>query len=380
MTEEAVPGPKNFPRKATYSLHSLALLTVWIPPALQEDIYLGGLLQQTRVHNRAFLDGSLYSLSGMTVFDFQDQSWTNISTLGYSQSGWGVFGAAHFVASFGDEGILVFIGGDSPPVQSYSFGSSRRSMDEITIFDVYNHKWYHQLASGDVPAPRVRFCISGAQETKAGFYEIFVFAGTTGYEFGPSNVDFHQVYVLTLPAFRWIRAMNSLTASRTAHHCHGIGNRQMLSIGGYDPTSRGEYAIVDPWPYGLGIFDMTALQWTDKYDAAAIAYVQSDQVQTYYSKGSNYPSSWNDPLLEAIFTNSRNDSTTNRNASTTAPTTEAEINQAAQQNSAGLIAGGVLGGIFGLAVFFFVAWLCFKRRDKKKTAASSRGTEYRGAE
>lgn len=90
-------------------------------------------------------------------------------------------------------------------------------------------------------------------------------------------------------------------------------------------------------------------------------YVQSDQVKTYYSKGSEYLSSWNDPLLEAIFANSKN-------ASTTTPKTDAEINQPAHQISAGVIAGGVLGGIVGLVGILFAAWLCFKWRRKRKTA------------
>ena len=240
-------------------------------------------------------------------------------------------------------------------------GYSLRSMDEITGFDVYDQKWYHQTATGDVPASRVSFCISGAQETETGLYEIFVFGGTTGYDFGLSNVDSHQVYILTLPAFRWIRAANSSTASRAAQHCLAIGNRHMLSIGGYDPTVPNRSAVVDPWPYGLGIFDMTALQWADKYDAAAMPYVQSDQVKTYYSEGSKYPSSWNDPSLKAIFTNSTN-------TSATTPKIGAQTKHAAHQSSAKVIAGGVVGGIGGLTVLLVAAWLCFKRKYTRKTA------------
>jgi hypothetical protein len=170
---------------------------------------LGGIATFRTSPQMVFLDVSLLSLSGVTVFTFEDQSWTNISTSGYSQTGWGVHGSAHFVASFGEAGALIFIGGDAPPTQSYNLGYSPRSMDDITIFDIYNQKWYHQAATGDIPASRVRFRVSGAQETGTGLYEIFVFGGTTGYYFGPSKVDFHEVYILTFPAFRWIRASNS---------------------------------------------------------------------------------------------------------------------------------------------------------------------------
>lgn len=95
----------------------------------------------------------------------------------------------------------------------------------------------------------------------------------------PSNVEFHQIHILTFPAFWWIRARNSSTASRANSYCQVIGNRHMLSIGGCDPTAPNPTAVVDPGPYGPGIFDMTALQWTDRYDAAAMPCVQSDQVK-----------------------------------------------------------------------------------------------------
>lgn len=75
---------------------------------------LGGIATECTSPQFAFLDGSLLSLSGMAGFDFKDQSWTNISYSGYSQKGWGVYGAAHFVKSFGDDGVLVLFGGDAP--------------------------------------------------------------------------------------------------------------------------------------------------------------------------------------------------------------------------------------------------------------------------
>jgi hypothetical protein len=57
----------------------------------------------------------------------------------------------------------------------------------------------------------------------------------------------------------------------------------MLSVGGWDPTSPTEYATKDPWPYGLGIFDMTTLSWGSDYNANAAPYVRSDAVNRYYA-------------------------------------------------------------------------------------------------
>ncbi|MCJ1462072.1 hypothetical protein MMC07_000672 [Pseudocyphellaria aurata] len=306
---------------------------------------LGGIATRRTSPETKYLSRSLLSLAGMTRYTFADQNWSNISSSGYSPSTWGASGAAHFVPSFGQAGILVFLGGDAPTEQEYN-------------------------EYGDVPDRRMRFCVNGAQETESGFYEIFLFGGMTGPDFGPSNVDSHQVYILALPAFRWIRATNSSTVSRASQDCQVIGNRHLLSIGGYDPTASNESAIVDPWPYGLGLFDMTALEWTERYDAAAQPYVQSDQVKAFYHKNSKYPSSWSDTSLGAVFTSSSNASTTTSNSSTTTPKAGAQNTQVTRHHvSAAAIAGGVVGGIIGLLVVFAVAWLCFNRRQKQHPSA-----------
>jgi hypothetical protein len=43
----------------------------------------------------------------------------------------------------------------------------------------------------------------------------------------------------------------------------------MLSIGGWDPTLAAEFTPVDPWKYGIGIFDITLLRWQTYYNSLA---------------------------------------------------------------------------------------------------------------
>lgn len=57
----------------------------------------------------------------------------------------------------------------------------------------------------------------------------------------------------------------------------------MLSYGGWDPTGAASYSIQDPWPYGIGVFDMTALTWKSQFNPDAAAYVQSDLVKDFYA-------------------------------------------------------------------------------------------------
>jgi hypothetical protein len=55
-----------------------------------------------------------------------------------------------------------------------------------------------------------------------------------------------------------------------------VGKRQVLTIGG---TGGSE---ADPAPQGLLLFDMTALEWKDSYDANAAAYERNETVQKWY--------------------------------------------------------------------------------------------------
>lgn len=55
----------------------------------------------------------------------------------------------------------------------------------------------------------------------------------------------------------------------------------MLSIGGANPQ---ESNTVDPFDYGLGIFDMVDWKWKPRYDANAGKYESADTVKKFYQE------------------------------------------------------------------------------------------------
>jgi hypothetical protein len=57
----------------------------------------------------------------------------------------------------------------------------------------------------------------------------------------------------------------------------------MLVIGGTQPSNPLGIAAADPWPSGLGIFDMTTFAWSDRYNPSAAIYEQPDVVRDYYT-------------------------------------------------------------------------------------------------
>jgi len=113
-----------------------------------------------------------------------------------------------------------------------------------------------------------------------------MYAGYDG-TYGPTEVQFDQVWVLSLPAFRWFKANYTATNSRIGHTCHVVGNRQLLTIGGVDPTQSdlvGVWRGPDRLNQGLGIFDMSAMTWLHSYNASAAAYVRPDVVKAWYDQ------------------------------------------------------------------------------------------------
>ena len=99
------------------------------------------------------------------------------------------------------------------------------------------------------------------------------------------DTGYLDVFVLSMPAFRWFKT-NAPTESRRANHfCQIIGQNQMLVMGGRDPSSAGSFwpNDADPWTRGLNIFDMTGLKWTNAYNASAKKYEQPAIVKKYYT-------------------------------------------------------------------------------------------------
>lgn len=115
-----------------------------------------------------------------------------------------------------------------------------------------------------------------------------------GSHLGSDALPYDEIYILTLPAFQWIKVSYPPGKPRHGHTCETVGNKQMLIIGGVDtlqdtatedaPTlDLVTFATPDPFAQGLAIFDMTSLSWRSSYSSGPSAYEQSDPVKNYYA-------------------------------------------------------------------------------------------------
>ena len=117
------------------------------------------------------------------------------------------------------------------------------------------------------------------------------------------NVALDEVSVLTLPGFYWSKATYTAKHPRMEHSCNVVGQRQMLVIGGVDPSRANisDY-LKDPWSQGIGIFDLTDMSWKDGYDADAEAYTSPETIKSYYNEHGMEPKTgWDSSDVQAIF-------------------------------------------------------------------------------
>lgn len=169
------------------------------------------------------------------------------------------------------------------------------------------------------------------------------------------NLD--EVYVLSLPAFRWFKADYPAQHPRFRHSCNVVGNRQMLSVGGQDPTNiYNNTFTADPFLQGLGIFDLTTMHWSDQYNAKAEPYETPAVVKAWYAANGMSPATWNSPAVQRLFGGTSSIGDTDTTAS-----------QKSGSNHTGAIAGGVAGAIAALLLLagLLVWWL--RRRKSKAT-------------
>lgn len=91
------------------------------------------------------------------MYNFSVSSWTNVSAASYSYYGYAESGVAHFVPSYGPDGLLVILGG-------YNAGRAQfASLEYVALFDPTTQQWQTQVATGDVPDSFVNACVVGVQ-------------------------------------------------------------------------------------------------------------------------------------------------------------------------------------------------------------------------
>jgi hypothetical protein len=317
------------------------------------------------------------ALEEMFSYNYGNQSWYNLTLAGQHY----MWGEAQYVPIYGVRGIILLFGGFWPSDRTINSPSSVESLDTVLIYDIHTNRFFKQPAYNSPPG-RAMFCSVAAGASNNESYEMcvslplhtisttnshrrrFIYGGSQNWNAPITSdtldEDFRTVYILTVPAFQWLRAPNQSPIRRLAHTCKIIGKRQMLSIGGTQEYGLGE---PDPWTNGLGIFDMTTLNWTNAYDAAAPAYEQPNLVSQFYANNSRYPITWGDPELKSIFATPNG--TANVSSGSSGGGNNGVIGGSSGSSNNGVI-GGVIGGITAVALIGLLIYWRLRRKEKRR--------------
>jgi hypothetical protein len=129
--------------------------------------YLGGLLN--RGTNQSISGGPFY-ISGIVSFNMTTGVWANSSSLPFGGGGTDIGGSGQFMPSFGPNGLLIFMGGQSA---TYTSVGPYIDLYTVTLYDPITKSWYSQNTSGEKPTPRSLFCTVGVQSQNQSF-EMYV--------------------------------------------------------------------------------------------------------------------------------------------------------------------------------------------------------------
>lgn len=138
----------------------------------------------------------------------------------------------------GRAGILIAFGGYQTAYEGVEFSGwpwDRRPFSEIFIYDIFSSTWYRQTAVGDLPELRTEFCAGVSSAPDNSSFQITIHGGWDQLE----GRGFNDVYVLSLPSFRWIKVHDSKNPDlghdqpgRNRHTCNVWNEASLIVTGG----------------------------------------------------------------------------------------------------------------------------------------------------
>jgi hypothetical protein len=142
-------------------------LTAFSP---EGGVYLGGYSTfTTSPQTNSLPPGVNIPLPGMVTHSYQTGIFDNETATAFGGIGTAQDGALVYVPTFGTQGLYIALGGATTgPFEDQNNPPVKRQMDNITVYDPDSQSWYWQQATGDIPAPRINTCATGAQSNSGG--------------------------------------------------------------------------------------------------------------------------------------------------------------------------------------------------------------------
>lgn len=146
-------------------------------------------------------------------------------------------------------------------------------LSQISVYDIESSSWFAVTASGEIPANRGQFCAVVSASPDNSSFQVTIFGGWDSHV----SLDYEDVYILTVPSFRWIKAnvtddfqTEAITSIGRAHHrCVVYNNAQMIMIGGSirfgTAQQTDETACRSAYP-PIRVLDTSTYHWKNSFD------------------------------------------------------------------------------------------------------------------
>ncbi|KAE8387033.1 hypothetical protein BDV23DRAFT_186706 [Aspergillus alliaceus] len=327
--------------------------------------YYGGWLSNASVP--AWGSRPPMALSSLLEYDMVHNTWMN--STGPDSVGRAEGAMVYIPAS---EGMLVYFGGVKAPQNNGT--TVGQPMDEILLYDISDSKWYTQKATGQVPEQRRRFCAGATWAQDYSSYNIYLYGGLGV----PAGVGFDDIYILSLPSFRWIKWYPDAAGAGYPKHsasCTVVDGAQMIVMGG---TYTNSTTCDVPKIYGLhnmylGKQNPEHAMWARFRPNLTSYQVPSEIISVVGGSGTGgattkAPSNgFDDRDLQVYF--QRVYTPTTRTPTRAIPTSTSSPSDRSPSKSTpvGAIVGGVLGGVFGLLIVAALLYYFLRFRRKKES-------------
>lgn len=108
-------------------------------------------------------------------------------------------------------------------------------LSRISVYDIQSKTWYEVTATGDLPGDRSQFCAVVSASVDQSTFQVTIFGGWDAY----AGKKYEDVFVLTVPSFRWIKVNDKNdyedttdNIGRAGHRCVIYNDAQMIVLGG----------------------------------------------------------------------------------------------------------------------------------------------------
>lgn len=146
-------------------------------------------------------------------------------------------------------------------------------LSRISVYDIQSKAWYNVTATGEIPGYRSQFCAVVSASVDQSTFQVTIFGGWNTY----LGKKYEDVFVLTVPSFRWIKVnpKNDFEATagskgRAGHRCIIYKDAQMIVLGGsvmFDNDFTKDQNSCDNKAYPpLRVLDTSSYTWKPVFD------------------------------------------------------------------------------------------------------------------